>query len=192
MLDTSDYYFFLLTGLDRVEYDRADKVCDAAFYMCAILYFVCLRKRVWYWSVLVIAYSYRLLGNAIFIITYNPHINIMFPNVGDWLLLMYALADFGFPARKIVGIRWLHQHLYIHILLIFLCTIGKIAAEVYVWGGGNHSLDTPPCHSPSSCWRILSIPYSAFIIMAVMSTAFKHLHYHDDATPCERVRLLPA
>lgn len=181
VLEIPDYNFFLLTGESRDFYDRTDKVFDALFYTAAAVYYTYFWHQLWYAKYIAPLLYYRILGNIVFLVTLGSWVPLVFPNLGEALMLVYSALDYGFPGphpgRRFD--RFFRTHKGWNWLLIASTVTIKWIAEFVLWFGGNDKMLPPQCVSVAACWSIIAWSLIFFVFFAVLATYWRMPHFDE-------------
>ncbi len=127
-LDMSNFSAWQISGTPRAVYNYADRGTDLWFYVWSLAYLWYWRRELWYarWTIPFIAF--RIVGNIVYLATFDEQWLLAAPNVFEFLFLAYTLLDVLRLDRYVRRRAWLHG------LVLAVAVAAKIGFEVVMHG----------------------------------------------------------
>ncbi len=128
VLDMSNFSAWQISGTPRAVYNYADRGTDLWFYVWSLAYLLYWRRELWYawWTIPFVVF--RIVGNIVYLATFDEAWLLAFPNVFEFLFLAYTLLDVLRIDRYVRRRPWLHG------LVLAVAVAAKIAFEVVMHG----------------------------------------------------------
>lgn len=186
LLDSKDSAFYIFTGeTTKLVYDRVDKTTDLAFYISAIVYYFYFHRQLWYAWILGAAFTFRAVGNVIFLIAPETArwVPFVFPAFAMPWMVFYSFLDYGFVVRSYDQRwdRWLRHHTVAHVLIVVAILILWEVKEIIQWKDGNTGPPDDLCTTELVCASLIFPLFLVLILFAVYMGINRHPHFEPNS-----------